>query len=181
MPPTKGGFLLFADMRLRQLVGSIIIHGDKILLQKRPEDGRLFGGFWTFAGGHMEHGEHNNADVTCLREVHEETGFTDEDIKFMYLKYVTARRKKDEIRMMYIYVLHMKAQKAPWVTDEGAFYWHDISEIPHLKFSFVTEQVLKHYLSQGYKDMIVMEGSVQLREQEPHLQWHPIHQWDESK
>ena len=54
-----------------EIVIGLIRRKDKVLIQKRPEEG-LLGGLWEFPGGKIEAGE--EGELALLREIKEETG-----------------------------------------------------------------------------------------------------------
>src|SRR5688572_10594777 len=56
----------------RNLVGGVLLDGDKVLLVKRAADRASYPGVWDFAGGHSEDGE--DPEQTLIREIGEELG-----------------------------------------------------------------------------------------------------------
>ncbi|MEX0599148.1 MAG: 8-oxo-dGTP diphosphatase MutT, partial [Rhodothermales bacterium] len=50
---------------------ALVYDGDRLLIQRRPEDGML-GGLWEFPGGKLERDE--TAEEACVRELEEELG-----------------------------------------------------------------------------------------------------------
>ena len=52
---------------------------------------------------HFEKEELNDARACALRELYEETGIAEEEIENLSLRYITLRRKNDEIRQNYYF------------------------------------------------------------------------------
>lgn len=77
--------------KLRNMTSIYITSADKILLLLR-QGGRVVNNVWVgSAGGHFEEFELNDAKVCVLRELKEELGLTDSEIKNLSLRYVTLR------------------------------------------------------------------------------------------
>lgn len=63
---------------LLEVVAGVIVSGEKVYIQKRPESG-LWAGFWEFPGGHLEAGE--SPAQAVLREIMEETDLSARVVK----------------------------------------------------------------------------------------------------
>ena len=74
-----------------------LLKDDKVLLLFR-KGGRVVSDVWTgSAGGHFEEFELNDAKACVLREMNEELGLCEDNIRNLSLRYVTLRRTKGEI------------------------------------------------------------------------------------
>jgi len=62
-------------------VGLVFDEDDRLLIQRRPDEG-LLGGLWEFPGGKQEDGE--SMEAACRREVNEELGIEMEDVEPFY-------------------------------------------------------------------------------------------------
>ena len=67
-------------------------------MMKRSKSSRIFPDFWVPVGGHMEPDEINDPLKACLREVYEETGIKENNLKDLELRYITVRRKDIRIQ-----------------------------------------------------------------------------------
>lgn len=80
-----------------------LLKDDKVLLLFR-KGGRVVSDVWTgSAGGHFEEFELNDAKACVLREMNEELGLHEDNIRNLSLRYVTLRRTKGEIRQNYYF------------------------------------------------------------------------------
>jgi 8-oxo-dGTP diphosphatase len=59
-------------MPVRYTAGAFLIQDGRVLLEKRPEDARVYPGLWDTPGGHVEVGE--LPETALLREMKEELG-----------------------------------------------------------------------------------------------------------
>ena len=91
------------DGKLRNMTSVYITNAGKMLLLLR-QGGRVVNNVWVgSAGGHFEEFELNDAKACVLRELEEELGLKENDIKNLTLRYVTLRRTKGEIRQNYYF------------------------------------------------------------------------------
>ena len=90
-------------MKLRNMASVYITHKNEILLLYR-RGSRVVNDTWiASAGGHFEEGELNSPRRCVEREMAEELGLAPGDVDGMSLRYITLRRKNDEIRQIYYY------------------------------------------------------------------------------
>ena len=75
-------------INLRVLSGAFIIEGNDYLMMKRADNRRIAPGMWGGVGGHAEPNEVNNPKLTCLREIYEESGIEEKDLKKLDLRYI---------------------------------------------------------------------------------------------
>lgn len=97
------------DIKLRNMTSIYISCGTKILLLYRIGS-RVVPPSWCGIGGHFEPDELNDPRTCVLRELEEETGLTEKDLKNISLRYVTLKLKDGEIRQNYYYFAELKNQ-----------------------------------------------------------------------
>ena len=86
--------------KLRNMTSIYLLKDDKVLLLFR-KGGKVVSNVWTgSAGGHFEEFELNDAKACVLREMNEELGLREDNIRNLSLRYVTLRRMKGEIRQI---------------------------------------------------------------------------------
>lgn len=111
------------------------------------------------AGGHFEDYELNDARACVLRELEEELGLRDSDIKDLSLRYVTLRRAKGEIRQNYYFFAELNSGvNECLVSSEGICKWFAYSELASLEMPFTAKYVIEHYLNVGHKTNDVYGG-----------------------
>ena len=138
-------------MKLRPMTAIYLTHGDDILLLYRMGS-RVVGDSYTgSAGGHMEPEEITSPEACVLRELREETGLTEADIRDLTLRYVTLRCKNGEIRENFYYFAEIKDAEQTVVSNEGRLEWHSIHALQGLPMPHTARQVLEHYLAVGRK------------------------------
>lgn len=108
--------------KLRNMTSIYLLKDDKVLLLFR-KDGRVVSDVWTgSAGGHFEEFELNDAKACVLREMNEELGLCEDNIRNLSLRYVTLRRTKGEIRQNYYFFAILNEEVSDdLVSNEGAF------------------------------------------------------------
>ena len=116
--------------KLRNMTSIYVTSADKILLLLR-QGGRVVNNVWVgSAGGHFEEFELNDARACVLRELKEELGLTDSEIKNLSLRYVTLRRTKGEIRQNYYFFAELNdGVDENLVSDEGICKWFGYPEL----------------------------------------------------
>lgn len=91
------------DRKVKKYDVNLLIKDDKVLLLFR-KGGRVVSDVWIgSAGGHFEEFELNDAKACVLREMNEELGLCEDNIRNLSLRYVTLRRTKGEIRQNYYF------------------------------------------------------------------------------
>lgn len=145
--------------RLRSMVSVYFVNGEKILLLKRigskvVEDNS----FVAAAGGHFENAELNDAKACVLRELYEETGLTENDIRGLHMKYITMRQKNGEIRINFYFFAELVCPDIEIKSSEGELRWAELSEISSLKMPVSAKWALLHWIRTGRFDSAVYGG-----------------------
>ena len=147
------------DGRLRNMASLYISKGDKMLLLYR-QGGRVVNDVWIgSAGGHFEEYELNDARACVLRELQEELGIAENKIENLYLRYVTLRRSKGEMRQNYYFFADLKDGINEKISsNEGVSQWFSMSELTSLEMPFTSKYVIEHYLRVGCKTDMIYGG-----------------------
>jgi len=117
-----------------------------VLMLKKASQGTLFPNLWVPVGGHIEPEEATTPKAACLREIEEETGLSGNQLTNIKEKYITIRRKHDEIRFQHIFVCHTESHEVI-DSDEGKLAWIPEEKLLGLEMSITNRMVLKHYFS----------------------------------
>lgn len=151
--------VIFMDGKLRNMASIYILKGNKMLLLYR-QGGRVVNDVWVgSAGGHFEQFELNDAKACVLRELQEELGVTENEIKNLCLRYITLRRSKGEIRQNYYFFANLKdSVDEDFSSNEGISKWFYFDELTSLEMPFTSKYVIEHYLSEGYKTDMIYGG-----------------------
>jgi 8-oxo-dGTP diphosphatase len=157
-------------MKLRQMATAFIKNDGKLAMMKKNRNKFFDFEFWTSLGGHMESNEINNPREACIREIYEESGLQEKDLKDLELKYILLRQKEDEIRIQYVFF--GGTDKSELVSsDEGELHWISETEIRNLKISTIIRGMLEHH-SRNKNTNHIFIGTLTITEQdEPSLQW----------
>lgn len=149
------------DGKLRNMTSLYLRQGNRLLLLYRIGSKVVHDSYTASAGGHFEKEELNDAKACVLRELYEETGLTDRDIQNLSLRYVTLRRKNDEIRQNYYFFADLVNSDKLIVSNEGKLKWFPIEQLsetmPDMPFS--AHHVVKHYVKTG-KDTDVLYAGI---------------------
>lgn len=100
------------------------------------------------AGGHFEKDELNDAKACVLREMREELGLIEDDVKDLRLRYITYRLKDGEIRQNYYFFGRLNTQRELKST-EGNLQWIPYDGFEKLEMPVSAKHMILHYLSVG--------------------------------
>lgn len=145
------------DGKLRNMT-SVYLTGEKGILclfriGSRVANNKYIGS----AGGHFESGELNDARSCALREMREELGLTETDVKDLKLRYVTHRLKNGEIRQNY-YFFGKLATDRELQSTEGNLQWFTYEEAENLYMPTSAKHMMLHYLKTGRFDENLYAG-----------------------
>jgi 8-oxo-dGTP diphosphatase len=154
-----------------------LFSNNEILMMKRSSGNTFMPDIWTGVGGHMESAEINDPRATCIREINEETGLKETDIHDLKLKYVTLRRKNNEIRVQYIFFGNVEKREVS-KCDEGELHWIKESDIMKLNMSITNTQALAHYFENGRESNDIFVGVVDASGKNPVMKWMILESFD---
>ena len=139
------------DGKLRNMTSLYLRHGNDLLLLYRIGSSAVEDSYVASAGGHFEKEELNDARACALRELYEETGIAEEEIENLSLRYITLRRKNDEIRQNYYFFADLRDRARAASSNEGRLEWFGVDELlenmPEMPFT--AYYVVKHYVQTG--------------------------------
>lgn len=144
--------------QLRNMTALYLTSGDDIFLLYR-QGSRIVGDCYTgTAGGHFEPGEINDPKACALRELYEETGLAETDIRGLSLRYITIRLKNGEIRQNYYFFAELIDDKKELLSNEGLIRRFKLNEIPELEMPLSAKNVIEHYLREGRNTDLIYGG-----------------------
>ena len=136
-------------MKLRNMTSIYLLCGDEILLLYR-EGGRVANNSYiSSAGGHMEEGELNSPQTGMLRELREELGLRESNLKSLRLRYITQRLKDGEVRQIYYYFAEIADKTLASASTEGQLKWLSLADACTLPMPVTAKRMLEHYISHG--------------------------------
>ena len=103
------------------------------------------------AGGHFEKDELNDAYCCILREMREELGLTEADVKDLRMRYITYRLKDGEIRQNY-YFFGSLIRERELESSEGVLQWIPYDGFLDLNMPVSAKHMILHYLKVGCFD-----------------------------
>ena len=136
--------------KLRNMTGIYLLKGDRVLLLYR-QGGRVVNNVWTgSAGGHFEESELNDARACVLRELTEELGLREVDLRNLTLRYIALRRTNGEIRQNYYFFADLNEDIGDDLqSNEGQLAWFSLDEIDALEMPHTAKYVMRHYAETG--------------------------------
>ena len=145
------------DGKLRNMT-SVYLTGEKGILclfriGSRVANNKYIGS----AGGHFENTELNDARSCVLREMREELGLTEIDVKDLKLRYITHRLKNGEIRQNYYFFGKLTTDRELRST-EGNLQWFTYEQAEHLHMPVSAKHMMLHYLKTGRFDANLYAG-----------------------
>jgi 8-oxo-dGTP diphosphatase len=162
-------------IKMRQIATAFLFQQDSVLMMKRQGAAPLPEEYWTAIGGHLEEFELNDPYAACLREIHEETGITAEEIEGLTLRYILLRRKDNEIRQQFVYFGHTH-RTDPVESDEGELHWVKAEDLLQLNLSKIIALMLEHDNNHRDHDSIFI-GTMTVSGDDvtPIVLWSPLH------
>jgi 8-oxo-dGTP diphosphatase len=157
-------------LRTRIMATAMLFNDNDLLMMKRSPTRTLSPGMWAAVGGHLEPGEISNPRNACLREIHEETGLTEEEIVDMRLQYILIRLNQQEIRQQFIYTART-ARRDVHHTDEGELHWIPREQVLQREIPFIFHRLLEHYFENGPADPIWVGTAGFNTQDEPDVLW----------
>jgi 8-oxo-dGTP diphosphatase len=157
-------------MHVRQMTTAYLFHESDVLMIKHSSS-RVFNfEFWSGVGGHIEPEEINDPKAAALREIYEESGLMQQEIKDFSLRYILLRLKDDEIRQQYIY-FGRTDRKDLISSEEGELFWIKQEDLAQLHMSTLNRLMLEDYFRNpdctGVKVGTITAGD----NGEPYIQW----------
>jgi len=136
--------------KLRNMTAIYLFRKGRVLLLFK-QGGRVVSNVWTgSAGGHFENTELNDAKACVLRELTEELGLHENDLRHLSMRYVTLRRTNGEIRQNYYFFADLNEDVSEnLVSTEGETRWFHLDEIGDLEMPFTAKYVINHYCTVG--------------------------------
>lgn len=135
--------------KLRNMATVYIKKNDKMLLLDRIGS-KVVDRSWCGVGGHFEPDEVNDAKAAVLREMNEEIGLTENDLKNLDLRYIALRLVKDELRINYYFFADLADHaKMNYDCNEGILEWVSFEEVNNRKMPYTAQKVIAHYLETG--------------------------------
>jgi 8-oxo-dGTP diphosphatase len=164
-------------IKLRVMATAYLVNNDDILMMERSSSKSFVPRVWAGVGGHLEPEEINDPKRACIREIYEETGIEEKDIRDLCLKYIILRRNKNEIRTQYVYIGNTSKRQVI-NTDEGKLFWISKEKLFERKLSVTTKMTLKHYLENMKEERDVLVGVVSTDKNNPIINWIPVQDWE---
>lgn len=163
----------------RNMTSVYIFRGDEVLLIHRVGSRVFKGPLWCGVGGHFENAELNDPEACLLRELFEETSLTENDVANLRLKYITLRRKDDEIRQQYIFFAELANLNADLPEcGEGELRWIKTDELSGLEMSFSNARCLEHYFKTGHCDDLVYAAAGEFENGVPWMVFSALRDYD---
>lgn len=134
--------------KLRNMTSVYLVADDKVLclyrVGSRVADKMYVGS----AGGHFEQDELNDPKACALREMREELGLAETDVRELRLRYITHRLKNGEIRQNYYFFARLHGER-DLTSTEGTLRWVAFKDIPTLDMPVSAKHMILHYLEEG--------------------------------
>ncbi len=131
------------------MAGIYLFHKEEILMMKRIKKDYGGEGQYYSIGGKFEKDELNKPTECILRELEEETGLKEKDIKDLKLKYIVFRNHDGLITQNHLFFAELKEQKELKKCPEGFLEWIQSKEIFELPLPASSFACLKHYFKEG--------------------------------
>ncbi len=151
----------------------------KILLLQKKTNSKFLSGLMVPIGGHMEGEEIDTPYVACIREIEEETGFTNKDLINLNLRYIVLRIKDSkEIRIQYVYFGRIHQDSKVIESEEGQLLWRNYKDISSLNVTATTKEIINHHRNLSEVKENVYVGSMKSFNGEPTITWALLEDWE---
>lgn len=136
--------------KLRSMATVYLTCGDKVLLLYRQGSSAVADSWVGSAGGHFEPEEFCDARACVLRELQEELGLQESQLRGLALRYIVLRRAEKEIRQNYYFFAELPGgEDMALRSDEGILKWVQIHELFHYEMPATAKQMLGHWSAGG--------------------------------
>ena len=146
------------DGKLRNMTGIYLMHGDQLLFLYRKGSRVVGDSYVGAAGGHFEKDELNDAKACVLRELSEETGLCESDLRDLTMRYVTLRLKNGEIRQNYYFFARLDDPEKVKESREGTLDWVSIDRAAELNMPVSAKYMIEHFIKIGRHDRNLYGG-----------------------
>lgn len=130
----------------KHYVDALLIDDDKLLILRRANYMKKFGGYWGLVGGSIDNKDKNSKEA-IIREIKEETGIElsfNEKHKMKMLE----KRKLDDNSDTEYWVVHLESTPDIKISREHSKYeWVDINKISSKNYKFIPGlfQIIQKY------------------------------------
>ncbi len=130
----------------KHYVDALLIDDDKLLILRRANYMRKFGGYWGLVGGSIDNKDKNSKEA-IIREIKEETGIElsfNEKHKMKMLE----KRKLDDNSDTEYWIVHLESTPDIKISREHSKYeWIDINKISSKNYKFIPGlfQIIQKY------------------------------------
>ena len=150
----------------------------KFLMMKRAMTRELSPGKWAAVGGHVEPGEMATPEAACRREILEEAGLAESDLRDLRLQCVILRLFRDiEIRQQFIYFGETNTESVRQ-SDEGELFWIPEDRVMDLDMPQTTRLILGRYLAGGFDRNLLYLGVSKAGRGDDTVEWTTIEDFD---
>lgn len=130
----------------KHYVDALLIDDDKLLILRRANYMRKFGGYWGLVGGSIDNKDKNSKEA-IIREIKEETGI---DLSFneKHKMKMLEKRKLDDNSDTEYWVVHLESTPDIKISREHSKYeWVDINKISSKNYKFIPGlfQIIQKY------------------------------------
>lgn len=130
----------------KHYVDALLIDEDKLLILRRANYMRKFGGYWGLVGGSIDNKDKNSKEA-IIREIKEETGI---DLSFneKHKMKMLEKRKLDDNSDTEYWVVHLESTPDIKISREHSKYeWVDINKISSKNYKFIPGlfQIIQKY------------------------------------
>ncbi|MDV2582930.1 NUDIX hydrolase [Alkalibacillus haloalkaliphilus] len=166
-------------MKLKQFAAAFLFNeNDEVLLLQKKVDAKFLAGKRVPIGGHMEIGEMNDPQSACFREIHEETGLSQEQVDHVTLKYVVHRMQEDYIYIQFIYIGKLQENVDVIDSDEGELIWVPSDRLEDENVTEAIRELARHYGQIGQYNDEIYVGVMLSNEGQPQMSWSVVQDWE---
>ncbi|PIR42785.1 hypothetical protein CO058_03420 [candidate division WWE3 bacterium CG_4_9_14_0_2_um_filter_35_11] len=135
--------------KLRITVEAFIVHKDEILLFKRDNKIKVFPGFWSVLGGHIDFSE--DPLTACIREIKEETGLVVScpDLKLKFISY-HYHIDRNETWNIFGFFASVSDKSKTVSSDEGKSRWIPLEKVSGMDLFPPVAHYLDHTLNRDF-------------------------------
>lgn len=136
------------EKKIRITTEAFIVCNNEILLFQRDSNSKVFPGYWSIPGGHIDVNEDTLS--ACVREIQEETGLlvTTKEVK---LKYIALHNHLDRNEIWHIFGFLVNIQDKHEIVNssEGVARWISLDEVAKMNIFPPVAYYLEHVVNQN--------------------------------